>query len=118
MGWLEVGCQSVSEPVAVTDIHDMLERGLCSREEAVLALRTVLLLLVHQRRQAQPDKPIIVIKNRSLSCCWRHCELLPEALPGIKQIFQWRTMEDVVGSFHAVVEAGTVSATTRSLQRR
>lgn len=117
MEWLEVGCQSVSEPEVVTDIHEMLERGLCSREEAVKMLRAVLLFMVHQRRLAQPDKQIVVIKNRSLSCCWRHCELLPEALPGVKQVFQWRTLEDVVGSFHVAVESATISENTRRLQR-
>eukprot|EP00409_Alexandrium_fundyense_P009359 CAMPEP_0195043762 /NCGR_PEP_ID=MMETSP0347-20130606/5721_1 /TAXON_ID=2932 /ORGANISM="Alexandrium fundyense, Strain CCMP1719" /LENGTH=50 /DNA_ID=CAMNT_0040071241 /DNA_START=1 /DNA_END=150 /DNA_ORIENTATION=- len=50
MEGLDVGCQSVSEPEVITDIHEMLERGLCSREDALLALRAVLLLLVHQRR--------------------------------------------------------------------
>lgn len=117
MEWLDVGCQSVSEPEIVTDIHEMLERGLCDREEAVKVLRAALLMLVHQRRKAQPDKPMVIIKNRSLSCCWRHCELLPEALPGVKQVFQWRNLEDVVGSFHVAVEAATVSPTTRLLQR-
>jgi hypothetical protein len=118
MEWLEVGCQSVSEPEVVTDIHEMLERGLCGREEAVKMLRAVLLMIVHQRRKAKPNKQMIVIKNRSLSCCWRHCELLPEALPAAKQIFQWRTLEDVVGSFHVAVEAATISEQTRDLQRK
>jgi len=113
MEWLEVGCQSVSEPEVVTDIHEMLERGLCSRADAVQALRTVLLLLIHQRRRAQPDKPMIVIKNRSLSCCWRHCELLPQALPEVKQMFQYRRLEDVIGSSHVATEANMVSNTAR-----
>jgi len=76
-----------------------------------------LLMIVHQRRKAHPDKKMIIIKNRSLSCCWRHCELLPEALPGAKQIFQWRTLEDVVGSFHVAVEGATIAADTRRLQQ-
>jgi len=117
MEWLEVGCQSISEPEVLPDIHEMLERGLCTRAEAVKVLRSVILMMVHQRRRAQPDKPIVVIKNRSLSCCWRHCELLTEAVPGVKQIFQWRNLEDVIGSFHVAVEGNTVSPCTRALQK-
>merc|ERR1711972_895286 len=50
--------------------------------------------------------------------CWRHCELLPEALPGVKQIFQYRTLEDVIGSFQVAIEAGTLSASMQSAQQK
>merc|ERR1712151_1433519 len=30
MEWLDVGCQSISEPTIFADVHDMLERGLCT----------------------------------------------------------------------------------------
>jgi len=115
--WLEVGCQAVSEPTVFAEVHEMLDRGLCTRQEAISALRAHLLMLVHQRRRAQPDKPLIVIKNRTLAASWRACELLPEALPDAKQLFQWRTVEDVVGSFHAAVESATISPTTRFLMQ-
>jgi len=114
---LQVGCQSVSEPVFLADVHEMLERGLCTKEEALTTMRAFVLMLVHQRRTAQPDKPIVVIKMRTLLTCWRACMLIPEALPEAKQIFQWRTVEDVVGSFHAGVSNSMVSATARFLSQ-
>lgn len=116
--WLNVGCQSVSEPTIFADVHEMLERGLCTREEAIRTLRSSMLMLVHQRRRAHPDRPMIIIKNRTLAATWRHCELLPEALPGIKQIFQWRTTEDVVGSFTMAAEDNMISPTAHYLAQR
>lgn len=113
--WLDVGCQSVSEPTVFAEVHEMLERGLCTREEAIPVLRAFMLMLVHQRRQANKKKPLIVIKNRTLAASWRACELLPEAVPEVKQLFQWRTMEDVVGSFYAAVRAATISPTAQFL---
>lgn len=117
MEWLDIGCQSVSEPEVITDIHEMLERGLCTKAQAKRALRTVFLMLVHQRRLYQPDKPMIIIKNRSLSCCWRQCDVLHEAVPGVKQIFQWRNLEDVIGSFEVAVQAAMVSPTLKFLHK-
>lgn len=113
--WLDVGCQSVSEPDFFAHVHEMLERGLCSREEAARVLRAAVLMLVHQRRRAHPDKPMIVIKNRPLSATWRHCDLMPEALPEVQQLFQWRTVEDVIGSFNAAAESHMVSGSARYL---
>lgn len=113
--WLDVGCQSVSEPTMFEDVHEMLERGLCTREEAVRLLRASVLMLVHQRRLAHPDKPMIIIKNRTLAPTWRHCALVPEALPDAKQLFQWRMVEDVIGSFNAAAEANMVSPSTQFL---
>lgn len=115
--WLDVGCQSVSEPTVFEDVHKMLERGLCSRMEAVRLLRTFLLMLVHQRRCVHPDKPMIIVKNRTLAATWRHCDLLPGALPEAKQLFQWRTLEDVVGSFDAALSTSMVSPIARCLHR-
>merc|ERR1739838_256027 len=51
------------------------------------------------------------------SACWRHCELLPKAVPEVKQMFQWRTLEDVVGSFQAAIEAGTIAKSTLLAQQ-
>jgi hypothetical protein len=116
--WLGVGCQSVSEPTVFADVHDMLERGLCTRDEAVRVLRASLLMLVHQRRKAHPDKPMVVIKNRTLCPAWRSCELLPDAVPGVKQIFQWRTIEDVIGSFFVASDSQMISPSARYLARR
>lgn len=115
--WLDVGCQSLSEPDFIADVHEMLEQGLCTREEAVKTLRSAVLMLVHQRRQAHPDKPIVIIKNRTLAATWRHCELMPEALPEVKQLFQWRTVEDVIGSFNAAAESNMVSSMTQFLAK-
>jgi len=113
--WLDVGCQSVSEPDFFTQVHEMLERGLCSREEAVAVLRASVLMLVHQRRRAHPEKRVVVIKNRTLAATWRSCELMPEALPEVKQFFQWRTVEDVIGSFNAATESNMVSGSAKYL---
>jgi len=74
--------------------------------------------MVHQRRKAHPDRPMIIIKNRTLAATWRHCELLPEALPDVQQIFQWRTTEDVVGSFIAAAEANMISPSAHYLAQR
>jgi hypothetical protein len=115
--WLDVGCQSVSEPALFEHVHDMLERGLCSREEAVRVLRASVLMLVHQRRLAHPEKRVVVIKNRTLAPTWRSCELMPEALPEVQQLFQWRTVEDVIGSFNAATEANMVSDSAKYLAR-
>jgi hypothetical protein len=117
LGWLDAGCQSVSEPDFFAHVHEMLEQGLCSREEAVRALRAAVLMLVHQRRRAHPDKPVIVIKNRTLAATWRHCDLMPEALPEVKQLFQWRNVEDVIGSFVVATESNMVSGSARYLSR-
>lgn len=116
--WLDVGCQSLSEPAFFADVQMMLEEGLCTRAEAVKVLRAAVLLLVHQRRQAHPDKPMVIIKNRTLAACWRHCDLVPEALPGVKQLFQWRTVEDVIGSFYVAVETNMVSGSAQFLAKR
>jgi len=116
--WLDVGCQSVSEPDFFAHVHEMLERGLCSREEAVRVLRAAVLMMVHQRRCAHPDKQVVVIKNRTLAPTWRSCELMPEALPEVKQLFQWRTVEDVIGSFNAATESNMVSGSAKYLAQR
>jgi len=113
--WLDVGCQSVSEPDFFAHVHEMLERGLCSREEAVRVIRAAVLMLVHQRRRAHPDKPMVVIKNRTLAPLWRSCDLIPEALPEVQQLFQWRTVEDVIGSFNAATESNMVSGSAKFL---
>jgi hypothetical protein len=113
--WLDVGCQSVSEPDFFAHVHEMLDRGLCSREEAVRVMRAAVLFLVHQRRLAHPDKPVVVIKNRNLVHLWRSCDLMPEALPEVQQVFQWRTVEDVIGSFNAATESNMVSGSAKYL---
>lgn len=113
--WLDVGCQSVSEPDFFAHVHEMLERGLCSREEAVRVTRAAVLMLVHQRRRSHPDKQVVVIKNRTLAPLWRSCDLMPEALPQVQQLFQWRTVEDVIGSFNAATESNMVSGSAKYL---
>merc|ERR1712232_821051 len=96
----------------------MLEQGLCTREEAVRTLRAAVLMLVHQRRRVHPDKPMVIIKSRTLAPTWRHCDLMPEALPDVKQIFQWRTVEDVIGSFYVAAESNMVSRSAKYLAQR
>ena len=118
MEWMGLGCQSVSEPDVIGDVHEMLERRLCSRADAVRALRTSLLLLIHRLRRDRPAAPMIVIKPRSLTGVWRHCELLPEALPGARQVLQWRRIDHVVGSLDRAIVGGMVSPPTRWLHAR
>ena len=112
--WLEIA-QSASEPDILGDIHELLERKVISREDAVALLRASLLFLIHRLRLDCLSRQIVVIKPRSLTGVWRVCELLGEALPGCKQIFQWRRVDNVVASFDAAVCAGMTSPLTRAL---
>ena len=112
---MDVGCQSVSEPDVLGDIHEMLEARLCSRAEAVRALRTAVLLLVHRLRRDRPSAPMVIIMPRSLTGVWRHCELLAEALPEARQILQWRRVDKVVGSLDVAIQRGTPARSTRWL---
>eukprot|EP00929_Paragymnodinium_shiwhaense_P043749 TRINITY_DN2247_c0_g1_i1.p1 TRINITY_DN2247_c0_g1~~TRINITY_DN2247_c0_g1_i1.p1 ORF type:complete len:560 (+),score=110.38 TRINITY_DN2247_c0_g1_i1:97-1776(+) len=115
--WLDIGCQSVSEPVIFADVHEMLERDLCTESEAVDLLRAAVVMLVHQRRMAHPDKSMIIIKNRTLLPTWRAGVLLRKALPDVKRIFQWRRVEDVVGSFDEVLVNDMVSPIARLFKK-
>jgi len=115
----ELECaQAACEPDVLTNIHELLDRGLISTTKATSLLRASMLVLIHRLRLDRPDRPIIIIKPCSLAAVWRTCELLPAALPGCVQILQWRAADKVVGSFDAAVLAGTPSTLTRALHKR
>jgi uncharacterized membrane protein YgcG len=117
LDWL--GCaQAASEPEVFTDVHELLERGLLTRPQAVKLLRAACLLLVHRLRADRPDRPLVVLKPRSLTATWRCADLLPEALPGAKHLLVWRRADEVVGSFDAAVVGAMGSPVAKAMHGR
>ena len=83
-------CQFVTESDWFCDVHIALERAACSTQEATDVLRAALLFTIHRLRSEDPSKPFIIFTQRSLTSVWRTCPLLHEALPGAKQVLQWK----------------------------